>query len=580
MSFHSSEEKGAKDAASPLDTHQRDASPLGEKAQLDKMSDDVPVEHEESHPKITGISVLLGIVIACAGFLFGYDIGVISGCLIMEDFVVRFGGGQNPVTGNWELPDDTASLITATLSIGTFVGALAQAPVSDYFGRKPSMMIWAGFFLAGAVIQTATINEVGQMYAGRLIAGLGVGALSGLCPLYLAETAPKSIRGAMVSCYQLLIIGGICVAYAITWASNNLNYEAAGWRIPVGFQMLWGVLLLVLMIPLPESPRWLLKNEKPAQCRTVMARMRGAKLTDTTNGSRGDAQLEHDLVDMQEGIEAENQAFKGYNYVTGYVLCFAKQGQMWRRTLTAIMLQILQQLNGQNYYYYYGPTFFSKANIQLQPLQIQFLFGAISLVCTVPALYLVEKMGRRKSLIFGAIFEAICAYIVAFVGKNALAPDGVTPNASEKAAGNAFVAFAVLHLAAYSMFWGPVPWVSCSELFPTHLRAKSISLASAANWLFNFLLSFFSPKVATHYGPYIMLVFAGCLTFAAIFVFFVLPELKGLSLEAVDELFTEHPRMPPWKSSSWQPTRGEKGRETLVGLSFLPFGNKKSKREA
>lgn len=156
------------------------------------------------------------------------------------------------------LSDNTSSLITALLSAGTLVGALAQAPVSDYLGRKPSMLVWAVFFTIGAVIQTSSglSDTVGanlsQIYAGRFFAGVGVGALSGLSPLYLAETAPKSIRGAMVSCYQLLIIFGIFLSYAISYGSAQLT-TSASWRIPVGLQCAWGLLLVAIMVMLPES---------------------------------------------------------------------------------------------------------------------------------------------------------------------------------------------------------------------------------------------------------------------------------------------------------------------------------------
>lgn len=147
----------------------------------------------------------------------------------------------------------------------------------------------------------------------------------------------------MVSCYQLMIILGICVSYGITWASNNLADSPSGWRIPVGFQILWGAGLILVLAPLPESPRWLLQRGREADCRVVMARMRGIQLA----GGRGDRSMEADFTEMAEGIDAEAQAFQGYNFFTAYALCFSRKGQMWRRTGTAMMLQLLQQLNGQ-----------------------------------------------------------------------------------------------------------------------------------------------------------------------------------------------------------------------------------------
>lgn len=412
-----------------------------------------------SRAQITVPSLLLGIGICVGGFLFGYDIGVISGALIMPDFEARFGGYLPDGTPN--LPDESSSLITSLLSAGTFFGALAQAPISDYLGRKRSMLVWATFFTIGAVIQTASgdaatpKDNLAQIVVGRFLAGLGVGALSGLSPLYLAETAPKAIRGAMVACYQLLIIFGIFLSYLITWGSSHAVTSTASWRVPVGLQMAWGLLLILIMIVLPESPRWLLQKGRVAHARVIMAKMRGVSLYDDGTQRCGDQNLEADFDEMAEGIAVEARTFDGYNYVTAYRLCFSKKNQMWRRTLTGMMLQLLQQLCGQNFYYYYGPTFFKASGTSLNPLVIQLIFGTISLVCTVPALVVIEKVGRRKALVFGAVAQAICAFVVAFVGHYGLNPSGNAPvNSSQQMSANAFIAFAVLHLAFYSMFWG------------------------------------------------------------------------------------------------------------------------------
>lgn len=147
---------------------------------------------------------MLALAICVGGFLFGYDIGVISGCFIMDPFIKTM-GECDPITGECVLTDSRVSIINSTLSIGTFIGALCQAPVSDFFGRRKSMVVWAVMFTIGAVIQTATIDSWQQFAVGRAFAGFGVGALSGLCPLYLGETAPKHVRGAMVAGYQLLM---------------------------------------------------------------------------------------------------------------------------------------------------------------------------------------------------------------------------------------------------------------------------------------------------------------------------------------------------------------------------------------
>lgn len=540
----------------------------------------------QSHAQITLPTLLLGIGICMGGFLFGYDLGNISGCLIMKPFNRVFGDYvPNPEPGayNWQLTTSQESQITSLLGAGTFFGALFQAPVSDYFGRRMSMLVWAITFTIGAVIQTSAgassnnASNLGQIVAGRFIAGLGVGAMSGLAPLYLAETAPKAIRGAMVSCYQLLIIFGIFLSYAVTYGSSHIETSSAAWRIPVGLQLAWGAMLIVIMILLPESPRWLLQRERLGEARQVMAKMRG--ITDVGDGlsPSSDKNMEADLDEMAAGIREEAETFDGYNYFTAYALCFSFKQQMWRRTLTGCMLQLLQQLCGQNFYYYYGPVFFKAANVDLDPLLIQLIFGIVSLVCTVPALLMIERIGRRKALVWGAIAQAVCAFIVAFVGHYGLPPNGgVASTPSQKMSANVFIAFAVLHLAAYSCWWGPTPWIFCSENFPQHLRAKSISLCSATNWFWNFLLSFFSNKIAAKYNSFIMLIFGSILVFSAIFSYLVVPELKGLSLEQVEEMYGDR-KLKPWHTSKWQPTSGRDTNRSAIGIShIIKLGSKKN----
>lgn len=428
------------------------------------------------------------------------------------------------------------------------------------------MIFWSILFVVGAVVQTATNTEVVQIQIGRLIAGLSVGALSGLCPLYLGETAPKALRGTIVSCYQLLIILGIAVSYGITWASSTAVNSSASWRIPVGLQMLWGLLLTIFVIFLPESPRWELQRGNIRKAKETMAAMRGIPLIETGEGPKGDWTMEAEFDEMEYFISKEREVFKDYNYITAYAKCFARDKQMWRRTVQGCMLQIFQQLNGQNFYYYYGPVFFQSAALPLGSYAVQFILGIVSLICTVPALYTIERVGRRNLLLFGNTVCFCCALIVALVGHYSLAPQGTPPSqisGPQKQAGNAFIAFAIIHLAAYSSSIGPVPWVYLSESFDTITRAKSISLGSASNWLFNFFLSYFSPGLNEQYGTFILLIFAGIIFASFCFTFLVLPETRGLTIEQVDVMYETGAANRPWKTAKWVPPIGDNNRAVL-----------------
>jgi len=363
-----------------------------------------------------------------------------------------------------------------------------------------------------------------------------------IVPLYNGETAPKRIRGAMLVLYQLQIISGIFLSYIIDLATHSIS-NSASWRIPVGLQLLWGLILLSGIFFLPESPRHLLGTGRAVQARRVIAEL---------NSVPEDSDFVNDLVEeIEVGIRAENEGGKAT-----WLECFSTRNQLWRRTINGMMLQFIQQLNGQNFYYYYGDTFFQSAGTQLSPYVIQTILGAVSVVGTVPALYLIETWGRRRSLLTGALMEAACALIAGVAGNALLPPPGtnlstITLTSSNKTGGNVLIAFAILHVFSYSIFWGPTPWVYLGESFPLRVRAKCIALGSATNWLWNFLLSFFAPRIAAKIGPLILLIFFGMLVFGFFYVYIAIPEVKGLSLEEVDELYRSG--VKPWKSSSWRP---------------------------
>ncbi|KAJ7157287.1 general substrate transporter [Mycena filopes] len=486
-----------------------------------------------------GRAILLAVFIAFGGFLFGYDIGVISGCLIMPDFVDRF-GELDTATGEMVLSNSRQSIITSLLSAGTFIGALAQAFTSDRFGRRGSILIWSGIFTVGVAIQTGTARSIVQITIGRFVAGLGVGALSAIVPLYNGETAPKALRGTFLVLYQLQIIIGLFLSYVLDLATHSIS-NSASWRVPVGLQLVWGLFLLSGMFFLPESPRHLLGNGKVEDARRVIAELNGVPVTDPL--------VTETVEELQYAINEENAGGKAT-----WAECFSTRNAMWKRTGNGMMLQFIQQLNGQNFYYYYGDTFFKSAGTDLSPYVIQTILGGVSVAGTIPALYLIEAWGRRRSLLTGAVLEATCAIIAGLVGHYTLAPSGTAKELlthRNKQGGDVLIAFAVLHVFSFSIFWGPTPWVYLGESFPLRVRPKSIALGSATNWLWNFLLGFFAPRIAGDIGPLILLIFFGMLVFGYGYVYLFIPETKGLSLEEVDEMYRSG--VKPWHSAQWTP---------------------------
>ncbi|GFZ50526.1 hypothetical protein JCM24511_08283 [Saitozyma sp. JCM 24511] len=478
-------------------------------------------------------SIVFCFFAAFGGWVFGYDIGYISGCLIMPNFVEHM--GQQGADGLYYLSAQRQSIITSLLSAGTFFGALLQTLTSDRLGRRGSIIFWSTIFTVGIVIQTSSFG-IAQLTVGRCIAGFGVGALSAIVPLYIGEAAPKKLRGSLLVLYQVQIASGLFLAYIIDLGTHHLS-SPASWRIPISLQLIWGVLLILGALALPESPRLLLGKGREQEAISAIARLNDAKVEDSV--------VAETMEELEDAIREENEGGKA-----SWLECFSTRSAMWKRTMNGMMIQFLQQLNGQNFYYYYGPVFFEAAGTSLSSYSIQAILGGISLACVIPAMWTIENVGRRKSLLIGALAQAACAIIAGLVGHFYTAAPGVSAS-TKQLGGNILIAFAVIHVSCFSLFWGPTPWVLLGETFPLRVRPKCIALGSATNWFWNFMLSYFSPLIANDIGPLILLIFFGCLIFAFFYVFFFIPETKGISLEEVDELYRSS--TPPWKSASWRP---------------------------
>ncbi|KAM0786300.1 hypothetical protein ACM66B_001778 [Microbotryomycetes sp. NB124-2] len=479
--------------------------------------------------------------ISFGGFLFGYDIGVISGCLIMPDFIRRFGVPAEG--GGYELGPNRESEITALLSAGTFFGAIAQAFFTDRFGRRWSIFGWAALFTVGVSIQTASSNAIGQLLAGRFIAGLGVGALSAIVPLFSGEAAPKHLRGTLLVLYQTQIAFGLFVSYILNLGTHRLVDSSASWRIPVGLQILYGIIICTGILFLPESPRHSLYVGDVQRARKAIAMLNSCSVDD---------RLVDDIIaEIDEGIRAENEGGKAT-----WLECFSKSVR--HRTLNAYFLFMSQQLNGQNFAYFYGPTFFASAGTGLDSFEIQAVLGGVSFVMIFPALYLIETLGRRSSMLIGSVTEAICALIAGLVGHFLAGPKGATADeltSQQRMGSQVVIAFVILQVGFFSTFWGPTPWTYIGESFPQRIRSKGIAIGTASNWFWNFMLSFFAPRIANDIGSLILLVFCGVLIVSYFYVYFFVPETKGLSLEQVDEMYRS--KVKPWHSAKWQPTLGQ-----------------------
>lgn len=480
----------------------------------------------------TAPAILVGLFISFGGVLFGYDTGTIGGILAMPYWRNLFSTGFiNPKDGMRDVTASQKSEIVSILSAGTFFGALFSAPIADTLGRRFGMIFNTGVFTLGVILQCAA-TAIPMLVAGRFFAGLGVGLLSATIPLYQSETAPKWIRGTIVGCYQWAITIGLLIAAIVLNSTKNRN-DTGSYRIPIGVQFAFSIIMVGGMLILPETPRFLIKKGNQQAAAKSLSKLRRLPVDHPA--------LVEELAEIQANHEYEmsiNQA--------GYIDCF--KPPIRKRQLTGIALQALQQLTGVNFIFYYGTSYFSNSGIK-NPFVVTMITSVVNVCSTVPGLYLVESWGRRPLLMMGAIGMSFCQLIVASVG---------TALPGSQAASKCLIAFVCFYIFFFASTWGPCAWVVTGESFPLKARAKGLSMTTASNWLLNFIIAYVTPYMVddgpgdANMGSKVFFVWGGFCVICTFFVYFCIYETKGLSLEQVDELYAKVPRA--WNSAGFVPS--------------------------
>jgi len=491
-------------------------------------------------------AIMLGVITSIGGFLFGYDTGQISGMLLFEDFINRF--GQTQPDGTKAFDTTISSLVVSTMSLGTLAGALFGAYTADWFGRRRSLSIGVAIFVIGNIIQITSMTTWVHLMVGRIVAGVGVGILSIGVPMFQSECCPREIRGAVVASYQLMITIGILVSNIINYGVRDNPGEGsdASWRIVIGLGIGFSLPLGIGILFSPESPRWLAGKGRWEEARMSLARLRGKK------HDINDQFVTEDFKEMQESIEEQKSAGQGT-----WLECLTGQPseipRLVYRTLLGCALQFFQQWTGVNYFFYYGATIFKAAGIA-DPIQTQLILGAVNVVMTIPGLYIIERVGRRVPLVAGGLWQAAWLLIFAIIGI-------VRPPTENPSSGIVMIVCACMFIASFAATWGPFIWVVIGETFPLRTRAKQASLATAFNWLGNFLIGFLTPYANDGIGYAFGFVFFGCNFAAAAIVYFFVFETKALSLESCNEMYTDM-SIKATQSKKWVPAgyinRGEK----------------------
>ncbi|CAO1631767.1 unnamed protein product [Parajaminaea phylloscopi] len=476
-------------------------------------------------------SILIAVLASMGGFLFGYDTGQISNITAFDDFRLRFATGAPDAQGIPEWNSWIEGLIVGALSIGTAIGCILGAPVADKLGRRRAMSIECLIFTIGVIIQVTSFNEWAQVAVGRGVTGVGVGALSSAVPLYQSETVPRQVRGALVATYQLFITFGILIAYAFGIGTRTLAPSSATWRLLIALGIAFALILGIGIQFCPESPRWLAAHGRYEEAYRSLARVRGV------SADEGNPYVEQEYADILAAIEHDKQLG-----ASSWAECFYPRHRTLYRTLLGIVLQAGQQLTGANYFFYYGTTIFTAASIKDQFIS-QLILGAVNFVCTFGGLWILERFGRRRPLIYGAAWMVV--WLCVFAGA------GVGGDTQSYGIACLQIVAACFFIAGYAVTWAPGIWLFVGESFSLRTRAKQASLATLSNWVWNFCIGFFTKPITDSIGYNYGFVFAGANALNFFVAYFFVYETEKLTLEQIDEMYNSG--IPAWKSVPWVP---------------------------
>ncbi len=438
----------------------------------------------------SGSNALVYFFGALGGLLFGYDTGVISGAIlyIQDDL-----GTSSFLNG----------LIVSGLLIGAMIGAGTAGPLSDRLGRRNLILIAAVIFSVGA-IGAAISPNVATLVFFRVVLGVAVGGAALIVPLYLSEVAPTEIRGAVASLNQLMIVSGILSAFIVNYALS----ESGAWRWMLGLAAIPSAILLIGMLFMPETPRWLVSKDRNEEARRVLMRTRSGENAD------------QELRDIKH---VESQEEGG----------LSELGAAWVRPalVVAIGLAVFQQVIGINTIIYYAPTTLTNVGFEASGAILANVgIGVVNVAMTLVAIRVVDRAGRKPLLLWGLVGMVLS---LAVLGISTLAlPEPSSP--SDPVAIITLVCLA-LFIASFAASWGPVVWVMLPEVLPLKIRGAAMGLAIFLHWGANFIVSLTFPVLLDAIG--IGLLFLGYAFIGVLAFFFVrafVTETKGRSLEEIE----------------------------------------------
>lgn len=434
---------------------------------------------------------VVAIIASLGGLLSGYDTGVISGALLF-------------INESWNLADTTQGILVSSVLIGAVIGAATNGILADMFGRKKIIMATAVIFTLGSIM-CAFAPNIFVLIASRIFVGFAVGVVNFVVPLYLSEISPKHLRGTLVSLYQWAITAGILFSYFINAVFAHAVYN---WRWMLFAGVIPGIVLFVGMCFMHDTPRWLVSKKRDEEAKIAFKKI------------EPEVDTEKEIEDIRKTILNEGtKSDRKFRLKKWMIMPF----------VVGIGIMFAQICTGINTIIYYAPTIFKNAGFESNITAIYATtgIGVINFLMTIVALFFTDKLGRKPLLYFGltgvmlSLIALGCGFAFAdFFGDNL---KWVT------------VGSLVIYIICFAMSLGPIGWILVSEVFPLRIRGVAMSICTVSNFAFNFfVVSSFPILLHRIGGAWTFWGFGIVSLLCIVFVYFCVPETKGISLETIE----------------------------------------------
>ncbi|MGD6902221.1 sugar porter family MFS transporter [Bacillus infantis] len=437
---------------------------------------------------------------AFAGILFGYDIGVMTGALPF-------------LQSDWNLQDEAGAIgwITSSVMLGAIFGGALAGQLSDRLGRRKMILISAMIFVAGSILSgIAPHDGILFLIVARVLLGLAVGAASALVPAYMSEMAPARLRGRLSGINQTMIVSGMLLSYIVDYLLKDLP-ETMAWRLMLGLAAIPAVILFFGMLKLPESPRFLIKNNKLDEARKVLSYIRVNK-----------QEIDAEIKSIQDAAQEERKASQKASWGTLF-------SNKYRYLLIAgVGVAAFQQFQGANAIFYYIPLIVENAtgHAASSALMWPIIQGVILVLGSLVFLLIADKFNRRTLLTAGGTIMGLSFILPAVLNV-------LLPNADPMM----MVVFLSIYVALYSFTWAPLTWVIVGEIFPLAIRGRASGLASSFNWIGSFLVGLLFPIMTANMAQEAVFAIFGIICIlGVVFIRTCVPETRGRSLEEIEKI--------------------------------------------